>query len=191
MQIEKINENQLGIILDLEDLKKNNISLHSFMCHSTQSQGLCFDILNLVNKEINFSIQNYELIIEAFAVPSKCSFILLITRVPKKAYLHVSKTKYGVFKVYKSFWLKFDTFENFCMFCSFINTNLSSNSFLYLLNNHYFLHIKLSKIKHFLKIKTLALEFANHAYDNNYVLDENAEFILKNNAIEICKKYCI
>ncbi|MBO5413333.1 MAG: adaptor protein MecA, partial [Clostridia bacterium] len=46
MQIEKIDENQLEVTLNFEDLKKNNISLHSFMCNSIVSQNLFFDILN-------------------------------------------------------------------------------------------------------------------------------------------------
>ena len=46
MQIEKINENQLEVTLNLEDLRKNNISLHSFMCNSVESQHLFFDILS-------------------------------------------------------------------------------------------------------------------------------------------------
>lgn len=189
MKIEKISENQLEVILNLEDLRKNNISLHSFMCNSIQSQHLFFDILNYANKEIGFSLKNYEVVIESFSVPVKSSFILLITRVPKKTYLHISKTKYGRFKTSKSFWLKFDNLEDFCMFCNSLKENIKSS--LYLLNGHYFLHIEINRIKCFSKTLTIASEFLDCIYENDFVLDENAEMIIKDFAIQTCKQYFV
>lgn len=191
MQIEKIDENQLEVTLNFEDLKKNNISLHSFMCNSIESQNLFFDILNFADEEVGFNLKNYEVIIEAFSVPAKSSFVLLITRIPQVTYLHISKSEYGTFRASKSFWIKFDNFENFCMFCTALKNNLSIISSLYLLDDCYFLHIKVNKIKYFFRVLSIATEFADYIYDNNYILDENAEVLIKDCAIKTCKKYFV
>lgn len=189
MQIEKINENQLEVTLDLEDLKKNNISFHSFMCNSIENQHLFFDILSFADKEIGFSLKNYEIVIESFSVPIKGYFILLITRVPKITYLHPSKLKYNKFKATESIWLKFNSLDNFCMFCNSIEDISICNSSLYLLDEHYFLHIKTNKLKIYFKILTKSCEFSSYISGNDFVLDENANIIIENSAIETCKKY--
>ena len=189
MQIEKINENQLEVTLNLEDLRKNNISLHSFMCNSVESQHLFFDILSFADEEIGFSLKNYEIVIEAFSVPVKSSFVLLITRVPKATYLHPSKLKYNTFKAIESIWIKFDSLDDFCMFCGSIKANTIFNPSLYLLDEHYFLHIRTNKVKKYFEILTKSREFSNYIYGNDFVLDENAKLIIESSAIETCTKY--
>lgn len=189
MQIEKINENQLEVILNIDDLKRKNISLHSFMCNSSESQNLFFDILNLADEEIGFNLENYEVIIEAFSIPIKNSFILLITRIPKVTYLHPSKTHFGNFKINKSFWIKFNTLEEFCMFCNFLKDNSNIKASLFLLNNFYFLHIKANSIKNYFKLLNESYEFANYIYGQNFILNENAQSIIKDCAIQTAKKY--
>ena len=191
MQIEKISENQLEVTLNLEDLKKNNISLHSFMCNSIESQHLFFNILDFANKEIGFSLENYEIVIEAYSVPIKNTFILLITRIPKKLYLHISKAKYTIFRISTSFWIIFNNLEDFCMFCTSLEDDSNVKSSLYLLDNSYFLHIKIDKIKNFSKILAIASEFASHIYSNNYAINENSDVIIKDSAIQVCKKYFV
>lgn len=191
MHIEKINKNKLKVTLNLEDLKKNNISLHSFMCNSTESQSLFFDILNLADEEIGFSIKNCEILIEAFSVPIKSAFVLVFTRIPKVTYLHVSKAKYGTFKAHKSFWIEFYNFDDFCMFCSSILDTAISNSSLFLLDNHYFLHIKADNLKSYFKILAESSEFSHYIYGHDFVLDENSDTIISNSAIKIAKRYFV
>lgn len=191
MQIEKINNNQLEITLNIEDLRKNNISLHSFMCNSVESQNLFFNILNYADKEIGFSLENYEVIIEAFSIPIKSSFVLLITRVPKSATLHISKKKYGTLKLSKAFFVRFNNLDDFCMFCNSLNGNLEAKSSLYLLHNYYFLHIKIAHIKDFMKVVFAVNEFSDCIYDKDFLLDENADCIIEDFAIQTCKKYFV
>lgn len=189
MQIEQINENQLEVILNIDDLKRKNISLHSFMCNSSESQTLFFDILNLADEENGFNLENYEVIIEAFYVPIKKSFILLITRIPKVTYLHLCRKHLGSFKINKSFWIKFNTLEEFCMFCNFLKDYSNIKTSLFLLNNFYFLHIKVKSIKNHFKLLNKSYEFANYIYGQNFILDENAQSIIKDCALQTAKKY--
>ena len=44
LQIEKLNENKIRITLNLDDLKENNIDLHSFMASSIETQDLFYNI---------------------------------------------------------------------------------------------------------------------------------------------------
>lgn len=189
MQIEKINENQLEVTLNLEDLRKNNISLHSFMCNSNKSQSLFFDILNFADKEIGFNLNNHEVVIEAFSVPAKNSFVLLITRVPKATFLNSPKKHFSKFKFKKAFWLKFNTLEEFCMFCNFLIDTSNIDASLYLLNNYYFLHIKPHGIKKYFHLLNKSYEFSTDIYGKDFILDENAESIIKNSAIQTAQKY--
>lgn len=191
MQIEKINKNQIEVVLNLEDLRKNNISVHSFMSNSTKNQALFSNILNLINNTIDFSIKNCEIVIEAFSILSKCSFVLLITRVPNSTKLHVFKGKHSSFKFAKSLFLKFDDFEDFCMFCNSLNNNFDIKSSLYLLENSYFLHIKVNKLSDYFKMITISKEFSNYIYGYNFVLSENSEIIIKDCAVKTAKKYFV
>ena len=71
MQIEKITENKIRIILNIEDLKENNIDLHSFMSNSIESQDLFYEMLNKAKEEIGFETKDYKLLIEALAIPER------------------------------------------------------------------------------------------------------------------------
>ena len=64
MQIEKINNNKLKVILNIDDLEENNIDLNTFMANSLESQELFLDILDLAEEEFNFKVDNSKLIIE-------------------------------------------------------------------------------------------------------------------------------
>ena len=71
MKFEKLTENKIRIILNLDDLKENNIDLHSFMSSSVESQDLFYSMLNKAEEEIGFKTKDYKLIIEALAVPER------------------------------------------------------------------------------------------------------------------------
>lgn len=71
MRIEKLTENKIRIVLDLEDLKEKNIDLHSFMSSSLESQDLFYDMLDKAEKEIGFKTKDYKLMIEAIAIPER------------------------------------------------------------------------------------------------------------------------
>lgn len=55
MKIEKLTENKIRIILDMQDLQEKNIDLHSFMSDSLESQDLFYDMLDRAEKEVRFS----------------------------------------------------------------------------------------------------------------------------------------
>lgn len=189
MLIEKINEKQIKIILDIENLMNSNISLHSFMCNSKASQNLFLNILDFINENSELNFKKYNFNVESFFIPSITSFILVITYTSPKIY--VSTKAFNKFKFEKSLWLKFDNIDNFCMFCNSLSINYEIHSSLYLHNNYYFLHISITSIKNYFKMLTMSKEFANAAYNNTFFLNANANIIVKDLAIETCKKYFI
>ena len=79
MQIEKINNNKLKVILNIDDLEENNIDLNTFMANSLESQELFLDILDLAEEEFNFKVDNSKLIIECICL-SNHIFIFTITK---------------------------------------------------------------------------------------------------------------
>ena len=71
MHIEKLNDNKIRIILNLEDLKQNNIDFHSFMANSIETQTLFLHMLEKAETEIGFVTKNHRLIIEAIATQDR------------------------------------------------------------------------------------------------------------------------
>ena len=71
MKIEKLNENKIRIILNLDDLKEKNIDFHTFMSSSLESQDLFLDMLNIAEEEVGFITKDYKLIIEAIATSNR------------------------------------------------------------------------------------------------------------------------
>ena len=71
MRIEKLTENKIRIVLNLDDLKENNIDLHSFMSSSIETQDLFCNMLDKAEREIGFKTKDYKLMIEAIAAPER------------------------------------------------------------------------------------------------------------------------
>ena len=65
MQIKKINNNKLKVILSLTDLDKNNIDIDSFLSNSIESQNLFFEILDLAEEQYGFNIEDNKAVVEA------------------------------------------------------------------------------------------------------------------------------
>lgn len=79
MQIEKVNNYKIKVILNKNDLEKNNIDLNTFMANSLESQELFLDILDLAEEEFNFYVDNSKLVIECISL-SNHVFIFTITK---------------------------------------------------------------------------------------------------------------
>lgn len=205
MRIEKLTENKIRITLNLEDLKENNIDLHAFMSNSPETQDLFFNMLEKAETEIGFKTTNYKLMIEALAT-SDGNFILTITRMlpekdapstksPKKNIKAKRKivTPDKILSVYK-----FNTFDDFCEFCTYLNSTplkgKLKSSILYFYNSEYYLvlnniRMKLSDFKTFCYAIT---EFASYVKGHvlfERKLKEYGKVIIKQNAVGTCNKY--
>ena len=58
VQIKKINNDKLKVILSSNDLDEKNIDVNSFLANSLESQDLFFEILDLAEEQYDFNIEN-------------------------------------------------------------------------------------------------------------------------------------
>ena len=197
MQIEKLNENKIKIILNLQDLQEKNIDLHSFMSTSIESQALFYDMLDIAEKEIGFYTKDYKLIIEVIAIPEG-SFILTITRfLPEKKDFKKLKRKNIKLKN-SSYIYVFNTFDDYLEFCTYIEKQSTNNIFdklthssLYQYNSKYYLCITNTNLDIFKQLHCSIIEFGTSIANSNLFerkLIEYGKAIFKTNAISECVK---
>ena len=58
MKIEKITENKLRVVLNIDDLETNNIDFDSVVNNAPETQTLILSILNQAEKEVGFYTQD-------------------------------------------------------------------------------------------------------------------------------------
>ncbi|MBQ3145264.1 MAG: adaptor protein MecA [Clostridia bacterium] len=201
MQIEKLNENKIRIILNLEDLKEKNIDLHSFMSSSIESQDLFYDMLDAAEREIGFKTKDYKLMIEALAIPEG-KFVLTITRfLPEKEQIKKLKVKRKNVNLGNNLSIyMFNGFDDYLEFCNYIQKYLNNDTYaklnktsLYQYNSKYYLCVNMDNISLdiFKCIHCSIVEFATHITNSDLFerkLIEYGKVIFKTNAISECIK---
>ena len=202
MKIEKITDNKIRIILNLEDLKAKNIDLHSFMSNSIESQSLFYDMLNEAEKTVGFYTKDSKILIEAIA-SSEGFFVFTITKVEEESQKRRNlkiKRKSSI-NNYKKAIYKFESFDEFCNFCTYLNNNnyknidnYAKNTSLFLFNNSYFLIIYdvNTNYPNINGIFALISEFAksiNHPDSFESKLIEYGKPIMKRNALKRSIEY--
>lgn len=202
MKFEKITDNKIRIILNLDDLKAKNIDLHSFMSNSIESQSLFVDMLDEAEKAVGFYAKDSKVLIEALA-SSEDLFIFTITKVEDDSLKRKNvKIKRKVATTnYKKAIYRFDSFDEFCNFCTYINNGYVSflerfakNNSLYLYKNKYYLIISdinanHSNVKGFFSVITEFAKCINHAEEFESKLLEYGKPIMKRNAIKRTFEY--
>ena len=127
MKLEKLTENKIRVILSLEDLEKKDLSLQDFIANAQEFQNFFIEMLDRAEKELGFVTKGCKLLIESFSSPDGI-FVFTITKLSKnhnKTLTNKNKLV-SVRKKTNSLSSKnkiyiFDTFEEFCSFCSVMN----------------------------------------------------------------------
>lgn len=210
MKIEKLTENKIRIIVNSEDLTRNNADLHSIMTKALETQGLLLEMLSRAEKEVGFNTDGYKLLIEAFS-SSDDIFIFTITKykeneAKKPDVLDIPKKKLLVRKKCanienENVIYRFKSFDQFCDFCCSLNNinnlyikNISKNISLYLYNNTYYLTISnintnCENIKKLYFTLSEFGELVTHSKNFENKLLEHGKIIMRKNAISTCIKY--
>lgn len=204
MRIEKISDNKIRFILNMEDLEEKNIDFHSFMANSIETQDLFLDMLDKAEEEIGFKTENYKLMIEAIAT-SDGKFILTVTRIAeevdkKTTNKNVSVKRKNVVPSKLLSIYQFKSFDDFSEFCTYIDNILPSipnkfkNSSLYLYNSSYYLVLKNMRITiaDFKNFCNAICEFAGLVSTPSLFerkLEEYGKLIIKEQAISTSLKY--
>ena len=126
MQIKKINNNKLKVILSIHDLDKKNIDIDSFLSNSIESQDLFFEILDVAEEKYDFNIENHKAIVETISLDNNM-FVLTITKFTSN--FENINTNYTTIYC-------FDDIDNIFNIYQFINRN---NTYIYEFENNYYL----------------------------------------------------
>ncbi len=200
MKIERLTENKIRIILKQDDFKDKSIDVKTIMTKPSISQNFFLELLKQAKKEIGFDTDGYKLLIEGFS-SSNDTMVFTITKYTKKEDTKIKKRplvrkKTSQFPTSDFATFIFNTFDDFCSFCSNLNisTYKLASSSLYLYNNKYYLVLKNINVQN----KSLQ-KFYNHLsefgilYSTNYIfenkLKEYGKCIIKTNAINKTIKY--
>lgn len=203
MKIEKLTENKIRIIINLEELNNNNINLNDFMMNNLESQKFFLDILNKAEKEVGFTTNDCKLLIEAFTSLDEI-FVFTITKFskPKKAKPSLKLKSNKKNKLLKNQIYQFSSFEDFCNLCQVLDkSNISLNYIakkisLYLYNNTYYLvfwDLNLA-YKNLVKLFSILSEYATAIIKSEHFeakLIEYGKPIIKQNAFKIGIKYFV
>lgn len=203
MQIEKINENKIKIILNTDDLIERNIDLHSFMSESLEKQDVFFQLLKEAKSAVGFETLDHKLIIEALFT-KKGTFIFIITRIPQKNKIVKAKKFNPCLKTTseKNFSLiyQFKTFDNISEFCTYLHNNKilgllkDLKSSLYKFNKNYFLVLE-NNINSSTESNTffaILSEFSEPVLNTPSFLlkiKESGEILIPKNALKTLNRY--
>jgi len=189
MKFEKLNDTKIKIILSLQDMELNNLSIDNVLSNSADSQKLLDTIISKAETELDFKPEDSQLLVEA-VVPSDEECIFTITKLldDKKCCLHHNN----------SFIFKFDCFDDFINLCTFLNNfsylclkEISKDFSLIFYNNTYYLRFVESEYSTIVidYIKTLFEEFGkdvSHSTGIDGILNEYGKVLFSKNAIIKC-----
>lgn len=152
MRFEKLSNDKIRIILDLQDLEDNDIDYQSFMSNSSDSQKLFMEILDEAEEQIGFITKDYKLMIEALATIDG-DFIITVTR---------SLPDFDIASAYKKRTIKAKRKSN----------KLTKDTIIYEFNNFddIFDFVLLLKNLNISGLNTFTKDFALYTYKNNYYL---------------------
>lgn len=200
MKIEKLTENKIRIILNIDDLMENNIDLQSFMSNPSKAQSFLGDILNQAEQEVGFVTRDCKIMIEALA-SSDGIFVFTITKFAPSTDDNIKKKKVKIKRKTANITsnttiYSFSSFEEFCNLCESINNkflnnlkNISKDISLYLYNDTYYLVIsdintEFSDLQNFYATISEFAQLVNHSSNFEAKLKEHGKVIIKKNAIK-------
>lgn len=207
MRFEKLSNDKIRIILDLQDLADNDIDYQAFMSNSSDSQKLFMEILDEAEEQIGFITKNYKLMVEALATLDG-DFIITITRSLPDFDITNSTYKKRTIRAKRksnnlttdSIIYEFNTFDDIIDFVLLLK-NLKLNGLiaftkdfsLYTYKNRYYLVME-NINKNFKGIKTFLCtltEFGKSINNSNLFknkLNEYGTLIVKNNLYQVLSK---
>lgn len=158
MKFEKITDNKIKIFFSTDDFNSKNISPKVLFSNNYIIQNLLNTFLEKANDELNFKVNDEQLLLEAISCTD--GFVFTITKILPYLFEYNSMTN-----IYK-----FENFENFVCFCTYIKNmkiSFNTNFSLYFYNNNYYLcYLNDSKLNIILKefatqVKNISRNFWN------------------------------
>lgn len=172
MKIEKINSNKIKIMFDSIELKENNISVHSFLSNSPDTQKLFLAILDIADEEFGFDVKNCSISYETISFNNK-DFLIIITKSINHS-KHNNISAYNLLEIYnhQNNNLEFES-NNTSLSCPIYNLKNDTKILLYEFNDMEDLYSFCNYLKIFLPNKIFKNSL--YQYDNKYFLEINLE----------------
>ncbi len=192
MKFEKITDAKIKIIISLQDMELNNLSVENVLSNSADSQKLIDKIISRAEEELGFHPDDSQLLVEA-VIPSNEECIFTITKLLDDKISFPTQNN--------SFIYKFDSFDNFTNLCSFLKNfsylclkEISKNFSLIYYNSTYYLKYTETKYSSIVVnyMKTLFEEFGkdvSHSTSIDGILNEYGKIIFDSNAIVKCLNF--
>lgn len=189
MKFEKITDTKIRIIISLQDMKLNNLSVENVLSNSADSQKLLNDLITKAEKELGFKPDDSKLLVEAIALDNN-DCVFTITKLLNDEIGHSGNNNLLIYE--------FTTFDDFINMCTFLNNfgflclkEISKNFSLIYCNGTYFLRfIDVGGSSIVIDyIKTLFTEFGkdvSHFVGIDGILNEYGKIIFSKNAILKC-----
>lgn len=206
MKIEKLTDNKIRIIIDLDELSEKNIDINSLSKNNENAHTLFQAILNEAEKQVGFKVQNCKLLVEAFSTTDGYVIFTLTKYKNDSSSNSSKKVRYkrkSLSTSYKNAIYKFSNFDEFCNFCTYCNSsNLSDlkgfakSISLYEYKNFYYLIFTNINIdyKYTNLFYTSISEFSNLISNSTILkskLIEHGKSIFKSKAISNGIKYFV
>ena len=207
MKIEKLTENKIRIIMNIDELAAKNIDIHSLSKTDAKSNSLFQIILEEAEKQVGFKVKNCKLLVEAFSTADDY-IIFTLTKyknelTPENSPKRLKFKRKSLTNSYKNAIYQFNNFEEFCNLCTYCHgsklgtlTGLAKTVSLYEYNSLYYLVLSNINItfKNINLFYTSISEFSNLVSSSGIMkskLDECGKIIFKNNAIKNGIKYFV
>lgn len=150
MQIEKLNDDKLKVVLNKKDLKENDIDLNTFMANSLDSQELFLDILDIAEEKFNFYVDDSKLLIESISLANDI-FIFTITKVNE----NISNST-SINNIYC-----FNSFDHLADALKLINLSINK---IYTYNNRFYLILDKDN-----DLNYILNEFSDYKFSSDYL----------------------
>ncbi len=208
MKIEKVNDNKIKVMFNSSELEENNISVHSFLAGSSESQKLFLAILDIASEEFGFNTDNCKVSCETISFNNK-NFVTIVTKSTNKS--TITSNSYNLLDFTESLSqnslsypislksnliYKFSTIEDARLFCGFFMQNFSALhiiSSLYQYNDQFFLKINSEKLnsQKLQNMISILSEFGTRVILSELTvlkLEECSKLVIENNAINSLSK---
>lgn len=169
MQIKKINNDKLKVILNSHDLYEKNIDIDAFLSNPIEAQNLFFEILDEAEEKYNFEIQNNKAIVEAISLDNNI-FMLTITRLNNESCTYFCTPKTFCFE-------NINDLINFYCFAKKNNIKIETSNIYEFNNKFYFILNEENQI-----LENYLSEFSCQVINSNFLQNFFAEYG------HICKK---
>mgnify|MGYP004516545847 CR=1 FL=1 len=207
MKIEKLTDNKIRIIIDLDELSEKNIDVHNLAGNTEKTHSFFQSILTEAEKQVGFKVQNCKLLVEAFSTSDGYIVFTLTKYQNEKSHNQSEKKVKYKRKIpcnsYKNAIYKFNNFDEFCNFCTFCHSSklgalkgFAKNISLYVYKDFYYLIFTNINIEYKYNnlFYTSISEFSN-LISNSMLLKsklmEHGKVIFKTNAIGNGIKYFV